>query len=1224
MDRLPNPHILTIVVSLLAVGLAAGPAAAAGPMPAGVSAYCRPVRPESLPVGDVAKAIDWLERRIETYGTVVAKQPDIWGEARLTKHRHEIERELATELTKFRETLQGSMRRSDQSFLGMAMTLSAAAGGTEGGETTSAENNVSFPATELITSAPDAVSRTDLPKGFGEYVPFKEQTDGKLKISLEPTVYLAQKTRYLNYLSELRRINEGDDTADSPGYSLCLVRIPVSVFPGKKTFKGYGAEITITAEPSLSEELLPETFRNLVINDVVDQLSLPLTKLLHARWGDEDFWKQLRDAHRATQELVLFFDYEQQLKKRSDYNDYLPDLREIERRIVSRYPHLVSAATESSTMRAYSADSAPAPSGHPAQDLLLRATQKYFRGEREESTWQEERMALTPPIWERKLQQRREELRDNMSLDPEKAGALRDELRSLIMHGMSGLRSRRSGLAYPPSQLPELAGRDLNFWAPLALTAYEGLKNVVHAHEQVHLGDVRVFLQDEVDAAYDFLCRDDTAALWIHCNKYLVEAIRGRRRSKWVVEPNATDVDDVSRPALRFDEGAIADHRQGLRQAIRELHREPSNFQIACDAEYASTAVLAWAIIVESALLNDRLMEDMRTVAREKGSHCMLQEGEWRQFYLPKPWPEDRAAFNEYVRCRWPVVVFALDPVIDEQNIAELFSVRREMQLAAAVALAAGEIRPSAALNFVRRVETDVETIALNRTIVGFSHGSDTFGWRYYPRLQTPPTVNGVTAFMETLLGGPTSRQLMQRRQLEPGTRECVAVMVLPSFVPYVQLDTRASWFSLNNPRNKELTVNEAMEISRTYQSVRNAMGCMCDSGAYRPGDVCRLNRVVDQLDRRLPLQTTLVPVPFENTLGGFEMFSSGVTDLGPELVGWYGAPGVRVDDAKSTYAGCPADGVAFQGGENPVTQCRGTCGGTTLFLVGDNFSVHDTKVIAGGRCVPYELLSRQVMRVTIPLDVNPVTADKQQVVDVHVATPYGVSRSLSIPVANPEPDDPKPPGSGFSWARNEPYGAMIVRELRCCGPTGKWSCAAQLLRDPGNALPKELQISTPDWSKFPQKSFLPAKGTLAVYVTVKLTNGSVKPPKKRFEKMLAVEYNPGGKKLVTTRGGGDELWGYLCDSVPDWIALGDEPAEVLCTGFLRFDDWPIVPLDDALTIKIHAAPALAECTPCGDSTKIFRLPPVGLEGGFSPDRPKSAVSPGLPSFPADSTSSGQ
>ena len=92
---------------------------------------------------------------------------------------------------------------------------------------------------------------------------------------------LDQKARFLNHLHELRRINEGDDIGDSPGYALNLVRVPVSILPGKCTQIGYGAEVTMTLKPYLSDELLPVTFRNLIINDVVDQITFPITQFIN-------------------------------------------------------------------------------------------------------------------------------------------------------------------------------------------------------------------------------------------------------------------------------------------------------------------------------------------------------------------------------------------------------------------------------------------------------------------------------------------------------------------------------------------------------------------------------------------------------------------------------------------------------------------------------------------------------------------------------------------------------------------------------------------------------------------------------------------------------------------------------------------------------------------------------------------------------------------------------
>jgi hypothetical protein len=77
--------------------------------------------------------------------------------------------------------------------------------------------------------------------------------------------------------AELRRINEGDDTVDSPGYALNLVRIPISILPGKNTQQGHGAEVTVIGEAQRGDDLLPTTFRNMVINDLIDLLAPGLT-----------------------------------------------------------------------------------------------------------------------------------------------------------------------------------------------------------------------------------------------------------------------------------------------------------------------------------------------------------------------------------------------------------------------------------------------------------------------------------------------------------------------------------------------------------------------------------------------------------------------------------------------------------------------------------------------------------------------------------------------------------------------------------------------------------------------------------------------------------------------------------------------------------------------------------------------------------------------------------
>jgi hypothetical protein len=267
-------------------------------------------------------------------------------------------------------------------------------------------------------------------------------------------------------------------------------------------------------------------------------------------------------------------------------------------------------------------------------------------------------------------------------------------------------------------------------------------------------------------------------------------------------------------------------------------------------------------------------------------------------------------------------------------------------------------------------LETDIETIALNRTAVAFSHNNDTFGWRFYPRFQSPDTKNNLVVLGQTLYGGPNRECDLRERQLESAIHDCAAVVIMPSFVPYFVLKSRANWFCLTNPRAKELTLHDDMRLSRTYQALWMAANQVPETLPYRPDDVTLLRDTLKQLEHKLPLQRMTVEVPFQNNMGGFELFLTGVNGLGPVLMGYYGAPGIDPDAT------------------------------TTLYLIGKRFNVHETRIIAGGRYVPFRMLSRRVIEVTIPPGVQRLNAAEpyRNYVDVQAAAPYGVSSHLLVP----------------------------------------------------------------------------------------------------------------------------------------------------------------------------------------------------------------------------------
>jgi hypothetical protein len=494
----------------------------------------------------------------------------------------------------------------------------------------------------------------------------------------------------------------------------------------------------------------------------------------------------------------------------------------------------------------------------------------------------------------------------------------------------------------------------------IAATTSEHIEN--HANGQPDYHNVRAFLGEEFDKAW----------------KLLVQAERTTHYRPWDTECK----------------GLANDIRLGKDLTSRRMqyrHDLTGHTQLTGIFE-----ALGWAILVDSALLDQQLHDDMKRVAAETGgleftksnsfdglhfwgTHDNYPEG-WNSQELPTP----MAAFRDYVACRWPIHVFAIDPVTQDQNVADSFSSRREIQLTLSVALASGQINAQEYLQYARRLETELDTIALNRTVVGFSHGTDTFGWRFQPRIQTPPTPSNARVFFnEMLIGGPSRDAGMRTSMLEAGTRECVAVVLMPSILNQVDVDFRSSWYRLDKPHSRKFDLEDSVSLGQEVVELQAlCQQCFKDKSKYRKGDIWRLEKAVNQLEKQLPLQNSIVHVPTENTLGGTQLFEGGQTSLGPELIGFYGEPGVH----KAKDGDEPDDST------------------TTLFLVGRNFSVTGTKVIAAGQGLApgdVQVISREVLQVTIPA----VREDKieNNEIDLHVATAYGVSHHLKVPVAGAE-----------------------------------------------------------------------------------------------------------------------------------------------------------------------------------------------------------------------------
>ena len=118
-------------------------------------------------------------------------------------------------------------------------------------------------------------------------------------LTLEPNIQNDQQGDYITHLQRLRRVNLGDDNADSAGYGLYLMRVPVSITPGDCTKKGFGAVVNMTVSHDFGPRFLSGTYRNLVINDLIDQLSPIVYEMIRSGLA-ADFHKELMDYYNTT------------------------------------------------------------------------------------------------------------------------------------------------------------------------------------------------------------------------------------------------------------------------------------------------------------------------------------------------------------------------------------------------------------------------------------------------------------------------------------------------------------------------------------------------------------------------------------------------------------------------------------------------------------------------------------------------------------------------------------------------------------------------------------------------------------------------------------------------------------------------------------------------------------------------------------------------------------
>jgi hypothetical protein len=766
----------------------------------------KPELPNSME--QVARSIDSIEEKVLDDGTVVVKQPDVYGQSRMTLYRKNFETQLYNAIGQFNFVLSARVVRTDQAafqsqtFLSNALSSgggpSSSGLGRRAGKSSAASMNattVVAPAAAAASPAPaegggggddlslpsletGSIDRSTKPFGYGSST-FQGINTNYGGFGLEPTVYLDQLKNYQDHLNRIRRVNMGDDIADSPGYALYQIRMPISIQPGECTRKGHGAVLTATLHHEFGVDFLRTTFRNLAINDLVDQMGPLIYELIRNKYVDEyipslDHYQEHYSVY--AKEKVKEPDYKRDLLKFIEY------LRKIHSKKQATEKQLEKSSPLAEPVDAYE---------ELSQRLAESATRPYRT---------------------------------------------------------TRVNSREYAVA--PSDY-----NDVFFSQNVYLIAANVRDRL--STKTPRANEVTNYLRREFEAAYDRLLP----------------------RFEAIVPQIAQHIQDREFDLLKVDYICLASMLPGdlqFRRSPEEPSLDPRGSLVR------TLTMLSYWVAVECALLNEQLRQDIRRVSAEGGFVCA--DLDTMQFYARDPQPEVEQAFHDYVKARWPIIAFALDPVTDEQNIADASSIRRDLQLALAFAFSSGQIRFRQFLQYQRRIEQDSEAIALNRKVTTFIHDNETFGFRFYPRYQNPPQEpsNFSALFNQLVKGGPGRNYQVRNSKLESGQRELSAVVIIPSFLPAVRMDLTGNWFPLVDPDDMKIPTERMLAQGRKVVALRHALGTAIDCGEYRKNDLERLVTRVDQIEAMLPMQTRIIRVPYENLLGGFLLFQQGVTSLVP------------------------------------------------------------------------------------------------------------------------------------------------------------------------------------------------------------------------------------------------------------------------------------------------------------------------------------------------------
>ena len=860
---------------------------------------------------------------------------------------------MVKQLNSFQETLQAAQSRTDLSALTSATSLGATIAAAQTKGRPAATRAATAPTVNTVMVAPTSAAATPAATtpaattdpgnpGFTDMAAqlkaISDRIDqlktgtltlpsnintfttkaGTAGVGIEPTISLDEQSRYINHLHELRRVNSGDDRTDMAGYGLYLLRMPISLLPGPESRKGKGAVVTVEARHDLTDDLLENIYRDVAILGLTYVLTQLVNEDIHLRIAEKCHPPTKSKTPKRSPISTI-----DALKNVAGPNpNLLEDLRIIlgpldlpTTQEVEAEQAMTDGGTDLSTEPPPMLPSDPTNSDQPALKhpsvpevdalprLGLSQTKQSGRG-----------------------------------LKAKRDAVIKTSISTVQFSSPAGERWYRRILSNRwrlIDQVVEHSQRDPFRHDPSTLTLFQAALLDVHRYMRQNADKVDLFQVPKIEAIGELLDRRDYMQLKLAREQFLRELYCYR---------NGLPLDFVLPPTWT-------------------LEVEPSD-------------VLAFALLLQFVNVDRQLKRDMKTMAMRRGGNWGDVDGLY--FYDFQPTIEARTAFKEYVACKWPLHGYSVDPVLDQQNVLDAFSRRTELQLALAVAVSTGQFNIKNATSFARQLDLDLQTVGLNRTSVGFGAGATTFGWMFYPRVQTPPSTSNFRTITNTLTGtGQGINFDLRNRRIEPGQHECIALMVTPNFIPSLRIATVTNWFDVTGHHAKrQLDNRDMLELSRKLQQAKSAVMRACDSHEYRATDFTVLNERIKQLEALLPTQDTRVDLPDEGDLLGSEIFSSNAAGLSPSLLAWYGEP---VQD--------------------------GTVG--SIFLQGHGFNVSETQVIVGGVALQrnqFRLISRNVMQIIVPPMARSVKATFGQEHLTHAPQPAPKTAVASITPAGVPP----------------------------------------------------------------------------------------------------------------------------------------------------------------------------------------------------------------------------